>query len=453
MMTMTSVALESRMPQDAGRKLMLGALAVGVIGLLISAALAFGVSPARFFRSYLISFMLVLSIALGGLIFILMQHASRAGWSVAVRRITELMAGNLRWLWLLFVPVALAMYFSDRTHLYEWNVPGVTDHDEVLAGKEGYLDATFWLVRAVIFFGIWALLAGFYLRTSVAQDTTGDVNLTHRMQRLAPVGILLFAITITLAAFDWMMSLEPHWFSTIWGVYFFAATCAASFATLILLMYGLQRLGWLGEEVNDEHYQDMGKLLFAFGVVFWAYIGYSQFMLIWYANLPEETTWFLIRSQGGWWGVSMLLLLGHFLIPFLAIMSRHPKRRRHVLALGAAWMLLMAFVDFYWLIMPQVPMDLLSQMQQNPELTTRDFVQTFQTGLVPAAQLDQLGLGGQTQLTYAQVYGFRPHLLDLTLLLGMLGLLAAGTLFQMRRCSLVAAGDPRLGESLAFENI
>jgi hypothetical protein len=175
------------------------------------------------------------------------------------------------------------------------------------------------------------------------------------MQRFAPIGLILYALTQTFAAFDWMMSLEPHWFSTMYPVYFFAASCCGFFAFTILLVFFLQRNGRITSEVTVEHYQDAGKLLFAFGIVFWAYIAFSQYMLIWYANIPEETGWYLTRQMGGWLMVSVLLLLGHFAFPFLAIISRHPKRMKPVIAIAAGWMLFMHFIDLYWLVKPHVP--------------------------------------------------------------------------------------------------
>jgi hypothetical protein len=431
----------------------LGALGAGAVGLLASLAIYFTMAPDRFFRAYLTAFMLVLGISLAALVFVMIFHATRTGWGIVVRRLLEGMASNLLWLWVLFIPVALAMLFSEKTHLYEWNIDAVVQADTILQGKRGFLNAGFWLARAALYFSIWGFLAWFYLRHSVAQDASGDVAHTDRMQRLAPVGILAYALTTSLAALDWMKSLEPHWFSTIFGVYFFAASCAASFAFLILLVLLLQRLGKLQGQITPEHYQDMGKLLFAFGVCFWGYIAFSQFMLIWYGNLPEETIWFLARGQGGWYGVSMVIFFGHFLIPFVGFMSRHMKRRRATLVTAATWMLVMAFVDFYWIIIPQVPADLLARMQAETGMDHPAFVSAYENDPVPVATLEAKHLDPKSALSYADVYGFHPTLADVTCLIGVLGLFAGLTLQRLGRAPLVPVSDPRLHESLAFENV
>jgi hypothetical protein len=436
---------------DAARRLSAAAAGVAGVGLLLTVALYFATPAPRFFRAYIAAFMVVIGISVAALLFTQIFHAVRAGWVISLRRLMEVLASNLQWLWLLFLPVAAGMLWSNSTHLYEWNVDQAVAHDHLLQGKAGYLNAGFWLLRAALFFATWILLARFFLGNSVAQDRTGDLEHTHRMQRLAPVGILLTALTIHFAAVDWMMSLEPHWFSTIFGVYTFAASCAAFFSFMILLVYALQRMGKLEREITPEHWQELGKGLFAFGVVFWAYIGFSQFMLIWYGNIPEETAWFMVRGQGGWWAVSLLLVFGHFLIPFLAIMSRHPKRRKPVLAAAATWMLFMAFVDFYWVVVPQTPSELLAGTQQGLE-GHQEFVRSYREGLVSAEALHHMGYHGDETLTYDAVYGFHPRLVDVTTLLGILGLYGAVTLRRLGRQSLLPQRDPRLHEGLAFEN-
>ncbi|MHC4991566.1 MAG: quinol:cytochrome C oxidoreductase [Planctomycetota bacterium] len=435
---------------EAGRRPMMIAAVVGVAavaaGLVIS--LLADVAPARIFRSYMVAYILVLSVSLWGLMFTMLQHATRAGWSVTVRRLCEMLASNLQWLWILFIPIAAGMFFSTRTHLFEWNIPEVVAHDEILQHKAPYLNSTFWLIRAALFFIIWAFLARYFVGNSIAQDREGHVEFTRRCERLAPVGLLLFAITSTMASIDWIMALEPHWFSTMFGVYFFAASSCSFIATVILLVFFLQRAGKLRTQITLDHYQDLGKLLFAFGIVFWAYIAYSQMMLIWYANIPEETTWFIVRTVGGWWGVSLLLIFGHFIVPFVLLISKHPKRNPAVLAALAAWMLMMAYVDFYWAIMPQVPMALLGSATD-----FGSFVETFMTGTMSAEAMHHVGLDPADGRTYVEVFGFRPHLMDLAWLVAMAALYAAGTIRAMRRCSLAPRQDPRLDESLAFENM
>jgi hypothetical protein len=405
------------------------ALGIGGIGLAVALLLLWltdGVDARRFFRAYLTAFLFVLSVGLGGFFFTFVQHLTRAGWSVTVRRLAEAAAANLTWLWILFLPILGLVVFGKGDILFSWL--DVAHQDDIIKGKAAYLNKTFWIVRAVLYFLIWAGFAAFFFRNSVAQDDSGDVALTHRMQRWAPIAAILYAVTQTFAIIDWGMSLEAHWFSTMYGVYFFAASACGFFATLILVVFFLQRRGRLESDITLEHYQDMGKLLFAFGVVFWAYIAFSQYMLIWYANIPEETNWYLTRRLGGWTGVSTLLLLGHFVIPFLLLVTKHTKRIKPVLAGIAVWMIVLHYVDVYWLVMPQVP------AEQIAAATTLSELQSM-------IETDALDLG------------FHPHLVDLACVLGLGGFFVAGMARRLRACALVPTHDPRLHEALAFENM
>jgi hypothetical protein len=428
-------------------------LGVGIALLAIALVLlaSHTIDAWRFWRGYIAAFEFVLAISLGGLIFTMIQHATRAGWSVLVRRMMEVLASNLLWIWILFIPIAVAM---TQTNVYEWAVEDIVASDPILQGKEAFLNKGFWLLRAAIYFGLWAFLARYFLVNSVAQDENGDVEHTHRMQRLAPLGILVFAVTCSLAGIDWVMSLEPHWFSTMFGVYIFACAACACFATIILMIFLLQRAGYLKTSVTLEHYQDLGKFLFAFGVVFWAYIAFSQFMLIWYANIPEETTFFVIRSVGGWWSISLLLLIGHFIVPFLAILSKHVKRAKPVIAAAAVWMLFMVIVDFYWLCVPKVPTELLHEMNPFAGTTHATFVHEFETRPVSAEELHHLGIHDtERQATYQETFGFNPKITDVLLIVGMIGIFIGGTVHRLSRHSLVPRQDPRISESLAFENM
>ena len=423
---------------DLGPLLVRSGLIVGVIGLAASAILGFAMGQAdRLFKSYLVAFMVVLSISLGGLFFTILHHLVKAGWSVVVRRLAEGIASNLRWAWIFFLPVLAGMLFF---HLYgHWADPShwadPAHYDDIIAGKAPYFYFTtpsaedqalpwFWLVRAGIFLFVWAMLARYFVNSSIAQDTSGDVNISRALQKYAPVAMILYALTQTFAAFDWLMSLEPHWFSTMFPVYFFAASCTGFFSLLILCMYFLQRRNKLTTELTQEHFQDAGKLLFAFGIVFWAYIAYSQYMLLWYANIPESSGWVITRQIHGWGPVSLLLLFGHFAGPFLILISRHTKRATSILAAAAGWMLLMHFIDIYWLAMPTIP-----------------------AALHDAASMDKL----IAATTNADV-GYGWHILDLTCIVGLAGLLVAGTAQRLRSCALIPEKDPRLHESLAFQN-
>ena len=410
------------------RPLMVGGLVIGLAGLGATLGLASGAGAEAFWKAYLFAVTCAFAICLGGLFFTILQFIVRAGWSVTVRRTAEGLAANLQWLWVLLVPLLVLVWTGQGAVLYEWADTDLVAHDYLLQKKAAYLNPTFWCIRTIAYAVIWALLARFYVGHSIAQDADGDISRTKAMQMLAPIGIVLYAVTQTFAAIDWIMSLQPTWFSTMFGVYFFALSCTAAFSTMLLLMAVLKNAGRFGDAVNTEHFHDMGKLLFAFGVVFWAYIGFSQYMLIWYANIPVETGWFFPRQMGGWFYVSWVLIVGHFMLPFVVLISRWPKRFPKVIAAIAGWMMLMFIVDVYWLVMPVVPTEALLTAESN-------------NALVAAVDAGEISVG------------WNPQLLQLTAVASALGLVLAGWAFTLRRCSLVPIRDPRLCEALAFENI
>jgi hypothetical protein len=405
------------------------AIGIGAIGVAASVLLGLvnGDGMARFVESWLMAFYFVVTIALGGMFFTFVQHATHAGWSVGVRRIAEITVSNFVWLWILFLPILFVALFREGKPLYAWMNPTTTD--ELYEHKAPYLNVPFWTIRAVLYFAVWAGFGWFFYRNSRRQDETGDWKLTLWMQRAAPLCAVLFALTLTFSAIDWVKSLDAHWFSTIFGVYVFAASCCGFFSFQIIVIYLIQRRGKVRDEITPEHFQDMGKQLFAFGVVFWAYIAYSQYMLIWYANIPEETTWYIARLSGAWKWVSLLLLVGHFALPFLLLITKHTKRATGVLAMIAGGMLLMHLVDIYWLTMPTVPAEALEEAGSN----LAELHRQIDAGLVDV--------------------GWAPRLLDLTCLVGLVGLFVAGVAHRLRTCPLIPVQDPRLQESLAFENM
>jgi hypothetical protein len=355
----------------------------------------------RFLQSYLLAFSFFLTLGLGALFFVLISHLTRAGWSVTLRRLSEDLAVCL-WLALaLFVPILFGL-----GHLYQWAQPEIVADDPLLQGKAVYLNRTFFTLRWAFYFFVWIGLAHFFYRVSGQQDETGDPDLTEKMERVSAPGTLLFALTITFASFDLLMSLDAHWFSTIFGVYFFSGIAASFFASLALIVITIQRFGLLQQSVTIEHLHDLGKLTFGF-IVFWAYIGFSQYMLIWYGNLPEETGWYERRQEGAWLWASLALLFGHFFIPFLYLLSKHIKRRKRLLAAGAVWVLAMHLFDLYWIIMPQVQFD--------------------SAGRIPF------------------------HAFDVICLVGFAALFFVAAKESMRRRCLIPEKDPRLAEALAFE--
>lgn len=380
---------------------------LAVVGLGITATSLSSDTPDRFYFSYLFGFAFSLSIALGSMAFVILQHITRAGWSAAVRRIGELSMMTIPTFALLFIPIALGAH-----SLYEWTH---TDQlDEILHKKAGYLNTTFWGIRAVVYFAVWSLIAWFLYSRSKAQDNADDATrekLSRAMWKFCAAGIFLFGLSQTFASFDWLMSLQPHWYSTIFGVYFFAGSILAAYSFMTLIAMGLQKAGVLKTAITTEHYHDLGKFVFGH-TVFWAYIGFSQFFLIWYANIPEETVFFLDRLDHGWQNVSYALPVVHFALPFLFLLSRHIKRNRTTLAIGATWMLFVHAIDLYWLIMPNFGAH-----------------------------------GGDSSHK-----GFHLSLTDVTALLGVFGIFLAVLGVLMRRNKVIAIGDPRLQESLAHEN-
>jgi hypothetical protein len=237
--------------------------------------------------------------------------------------------------------------------LFHWTHTEVVNEDAILKGKSPYLNTTFFIVRVVVIFGIWSLFYYFFSKNSLKQDTTKDQRLTKRNIVLSGVFIPIFAITITMAAVDWLMSLEPHWFSTIFGVYYFSGSVWVSLAALTLTVILLNERGYLSSRLNNDHYYSLGTLMFAF-TCFWGYIAFSQYMLIWYANLPEENFWFLNRWTGGWQYFSILLILVHFIIPFGALLSYPAKTNPKRLKFMSVWIILSHYLDLYWLAMPNL---------------------------------------------------------------------------------------------------
>jgi hypothetical protein len=377
-------------------------LVMAVVGLGGSLALGLASEAARrqLWHSWLVGTLFALSLALGGLFFVLVHHATQAGWSVVVRRIAENAMSALPFLALLFVPLLFGM-----GELFHWSHAEAVKGNPLLRHKQPYLNVQFFVIRTVVYFVIWSALALWFGRLSRLQDATGDQELTRRMRRASPPALLLFALSVTFFAFDWLMSLAPEWYSTIFGVYFFAGSAMAFFAFFALVVIAARRNGLLAEVVTTEHQHDIGKLLLTF-VAFWAYMAFSQFLLIWYANLPEETSFFAQRYVGSWLTAGAFLVFGHFLVPFFLLLSRAAKRNAKALAALSVWLLAMHLLDLYWLVMPN---------------------------LHPA--------------------GMVPTLLDATALIGCCGVFLAAFGGALKRQALVPLRDPRLPESLTFENV
>ena len=329
--------------QGFGGKLLF-TVVLAVVSLALAALGGF-LSAKQFAFSWLFAFTFFFTIAAGSLFWILVHHAVDADWSVVVRRQLE----NIAWLFPVLAILFIPIIFNAPT-LFKWmNIePGV---DPLLDGKAAYLNEPFFWIRAGLYFLFFGVAAYLLRRNSVRQDQDGDARHTWLSRKMVFPMLPLFALSLTFGAVDWLMGLDFHWFSTMWGVYIFAGSALSSMCVLVLLVTALRSAGYLEGVVTIEHYHIMGKLMLAF-TVFWAYIGFSQYMLIWYANIPEETVWFLRRNTGSWNTLSIILVVGHFFVPFVILLFQATKKKPLLLCAVAAWILLMHILDLYIIVLP-----------------------------------------------------------------------------------------------------
>ncbi|NJK93274.1 MAG: hypothetical protein HC904_16565 [Blastochloris sp.] len=344
----------------------------------------------------------------------LIHHAVDADWSVVVRRIMETV-GSLffPWLVILFIPMIFCAPL-----LFKWMSIEVGE-DVLLDHKRALLNLPWFWGKAVLYFAYFCFATWFLRHLSIKQDASGDPGLTLQMRKLSYGFIPLFAVLITFAFLDWIMGLNHHWYSTMFGVYLFAGTAGGGIALTILIGNALRAGGHLKGIMTVEHNHIMGKLLLAF-TIFWAYTAFSQYMLIYYANIPEETVFFLHRNTNSWHWVSIFLVFGHFFIPFILLLTQPAKRNPLRIAFVSIWFLFMHYVDLYWLIMPQL--------------------QIFKA--IKANKGDQL----------AEFLYFSPHLLDVLIFAGMFCVLAYGFLRRFSKSSIFPLRDPRLYESVTLTN-
>jgi len=326
------------------------ALIIGILGLAAS-AYGYTVDSSQFYFSYLVAFCFWLAIGLGGLFFTMLHHLTGAKWSTVLRRPSEALMSTLPLMLIFFIPVILGAH-----DIYHWTHAGLEQTDHLLAWKRPYLNMTFFLLRSAGYFIVWIILSILLYRASIKQDTEPSDNLIRRFRRISAPGMVLFAITVSFSAIDWIMSIDYHWYSTIFGVYVFSGLFLAFLSFMILVGKFQNVKGVLNAEIQDGHYHDLNKLLFAF-IIFWAYMAFSQYFLIWYANLPEENVWYLDRWVGSWQTVSLLIIFGHFAAPFVIYLFRASKRSTLVMVIVALWMLFMRFIDLHWLILPNLHED------------------------------------------------------------------------------------------------
>ncbi|MDP7061423.1 MAG: hypothetical protein QF489_00630 [Planctomycetota bacterium] len=421
-------------------------LGLAVVGLGLGAALGFMSNDhdaySHFWFAYLVAFCFVFTIVLGATFFTIVQHLVNAHWSVSVRRLSELTMANIP-LFAIFALPLLVPAFSDDVEVWKWASMGhgheaaadhgATDaagdqahagpaeahdlatqleheeHEHFVAAKEPYLNRTFFIIRLIAYFLLWMWMARFFFKKSVDQDTAEGIAPTLGAKKVSAVSVILFAFALSFFSFDVLMSLDETWFSTIFGVYIFAGAFLSCVCWMVLMSKFLQAKGKMTKVINDEHYHDLGKWMFAF-TFFWGYIAFSQFMLIWYANIPEETHFYAARLTDAWTGWTWCLLIFHFIIPFAGLLSRHVKRNTNVLKYWAIYMLVLHWVDIYWIAMPN-----------------------YKRG--------EAGAGNP--------FG----LMEIALAVGMIGVLIYGIGKKSAKQALLPVRDPLLGKCLGFKNI
>jgi hypothetical protein len=387
-------------PWEGGARARNLAGAVGAAGLALTLLGGMLGDPRRALYAYLVAFVYWLGLAVGALILLGALHAASSKWSVVLRRFLEALPAALPLFVVLFLPILAGL-----RHLFSWVDPAALEGEvrHLVEHKRPYLNVPFFVVRAAIYFAVWIGVGHLLRAWSVRQDGEGGLALTRWQRRLGAGSLPALALTMSFAAFDWMMSLDPRFYSTIFGVYWFAGSFLGAFC--LLAVAGAATRGdptQFGAHMNHEHFHSVGKFMLAF-VAFWGYVAFSQFMLIWIANVPEEVPWYITRIRGGWTWVAAFLAVGHFIVPFFLLLSRPLKRDPRRLARVAVWLLLVHWVDMYWLIMPS---------------------------LDPA--------------------GPRPSPWDLTAFVGVGGLAVAFTIWRMGGVAAVPLRDPYLADSLRY---
>ena len=322
------------------------ALTAGIAGAVLCAIGFFVSGPFQFYRSYLWSYVFYLGVALGSMAWLMLQYLTGGAWGVVIRRPGEAAARTLPLFLLMFLPILIGI-----PNLYGWSHAANVARDPILQHKHVYLNVPFFLIRAAAYFAGWLFLSWFFNRWSEREDRSPSVSAHGKMAALAGPGILFWGFSITFMAVDWIMSLNPHWFSTIFGMLFMAGQGLSGMAFLITLLVLLSHRRPMSEVLTPRHLHDLGKLLLTL-VMVWAYFTFSQFLIIWAGNLPDEITWYFARLHGGWQYVALLLVVGHFALPFALLLSRDLKRNFTLLASIAVFILFMRFVDVYWLVAP-----------------------------------------------------------------------------------------------------
>lgn len=326
-------------------RLQRAALMVGVVGLLACAA-GFFMAREQFFESYLLGFVFWIGIALGSFALLLLHHIFGAEWGFVVQRGLEAGTRTFPLLFVLFLPLLGGM-----GHLYEWTSDEAKANPLLKHKLESFLNVPFFFGRTVIYFAIWIGVAYLLSKWSAEIDQTGDARIPERLRALAFGGLMLYGLTATFAAVDWLMSLDPEWYSTMFGLIFIVGQVLATLAFMTLLTRVLSKHKPLADVARAPHFHDLGNLMLAFTMI-WAYLSFSQFLIIWSGNLPESITWYKNRSEGGWQYLVLGIFLLNFVLPFALLLSRFTKRRIELLSRVAVVILLMRLVDLFWVVAP-----------------------------------------------------------------------------------------------------
>lgn len=418
-----------------------GGLALLALGLAVG--FASGDVPRVLF-AYLIGWTFCVSVAIGALFFVMIQHITKARWSTTIRRIPEALATGFPLLALLGIPVLLGMHDLFHWTHHELFDPTSPEYDAIIAGKAPYLNVPFFIARYVLYFVAFSFIAHKLYTLSVRNDAKPDPQNTLDLRKWSAIGIPLSAVLTAFAAYDFLMSTDPHWFSTMFGVYFFAGGWLAALSLITFLALLLKKAGMV-PEITTEHTQDMGKFMLAF-VIFWTYVAFSQYMLYWYANLPEEIVWFHKRFEGGWEVVAWSLLIFHFVLPFLILLPRATKRIAPILGTMAVWLLVVHWVDLWWIAMPS--MHVASEAGHAAlQAGGGELLAALQP--VPPSQAIHEATSGMA------VHVVEPHLpfVEMAVWLGLFGLYVGVSILRLRRHALTPYGDPYFSESLRFENV
>lgn len=368
------------------------ALLVGVVALALCAVEAY-LSPTQFFRSYLLGFLFWTGIALGCMAIVMLQYLTGGDWGMVIRRPLESATRTLPLIALFFVPLLFGL-----RRIYGWTEPGDEPSHQVT-----YLNIPFFLARAAFYFLVWLGLAYLLNKWSREQDSSSDPRLSRRLQRLSGPGLVLYGLTATFAGVDWIMSLEPHWYSTIFGIIIIGGQGLSAMAFIIAVLAWLAQTKPMADVLLPRHFHDLGKLLLAF-VMLWAYFAFSQLLIMWIGNLPEEIPWYMHRLQGGWQGIGIALIVFHFALPFALLLSRDLKRNAQALAFLALGIVFMRWVDLFWLTAPE-----------------------FYAG------------------------NFHVHWMDFLAPIGLGGVWLAFFIWQLQNRPLLPVGDAQLAEALAHE--